>query len=129
MVVPSSRYGRTFNLSHQNVPEIVVDDKPELFFRQSIGNHSLMPAVKHQTGDFILREFCGEIFGALERSAAPVFIDIEVAVAVEVLEDCSVDFQKFYTGFLRIPQTRAIGLFHGGKSFGFMNRIGCSAAP
>ena len=54
---------------------------------------ALMPAVEHQAGDFFDAELRGEVLRAGERRLAPVFIDVQRAVAVQVLEGVAVDLE------------------------------------
>ena len=79
---------------HEHGAQVVLFEELALGGRDRVGRHALVAAVEHQAGDLLDAELRGQVLRPLQGGLAPVFVDVERAVAVEVLEDFPADMEE-----------------------------------
>ena len=97
LIVPLGGNDRTRHLGDQDGPQMVVLQEFLLVGCQVLVGYRLMAAIEHQTCDFLEGEFRGQVGSTLLGREAPVLIDIQGVVAVQVLKGEPVDGQQFDT--------------------------------
>ena len=97
LIVPLGGNDRTRHLGDQDGPQVVVLQEFLLVGCQVLVGHRLMAAIEHQTCDFLEGEFRGQVGSTLLGREAPVLIDIQGVVAVQVLESKTVNREQLDT--------------------------------
>ena len=112
VVVPHRGGTGILHAGDKHGADVVNGQELALDVRQVRARDRLVVAVEHQAGDLVYRQLRGQVPGPVLRALAPVLVDIEFTIPVQVLESVSSLSEYFHPGAGAVAQHGAVLLMY-----------------